>query len=109
MPPNRLRASPIEVTVTSSGSPRRAKGGRLAVTITAATLRLAICSGVSLRSKLLEQVGDRLAGRPVARRVAGAGQAGDQPVADDGVVAPAGQAAEVLDADAFGRCLPGEA
>jgi hypothetical protein len=39
-PPSRLFASPTEVTVTSTRLPLWANGGRLAVTMTAAALRL---------------------------------------------------------------------
>jgi hypothetical protein len=50
-PPTRLRASPIEVTVTSIASPGRANGASVAVTMTAATLRLCTSSAASVRSK----------------------------------------------------------
>lgn len=48
VPPARLRASPIEDTVTSIRSPTLAEGGSTAVTITTATLRLLSWSSVTL-------------------------------------------------------------
>ncbi len=51
VPPARLRASPMDVTVTSMASPARENACRLAVTITAATLRLVTSSGSMVTSK----------------------------------------------------------
>src|SRR4051812_8879316 len=45
VPPNKLRASPLELTVTSRVSPSRAVAGSAALTMTTATLRLFTCSG----------------------------------------------------------------
>jgi len=51
VPPRKLLALPMEDTVTSIGCPGRAKAGKLAVTMTAATFfncRRVVCSGVRL-------------------------------------------------------------
>lgn len=50
VPPAMLRASPVEVTLTSILSPTLAVAGRVAVIITIATLRLWICSTGTTRS-----------------------------------------------------------
>jgi hypothetical protein len=59
VPPCRLRASPIEDAVTSRRLPRREKAGNSAVTSTAATFSILICSpGTSTpkRSSMLASV-----------------------------------------------------